>query len=74
MTVSVDKENMKAQERIATSPPYLLGLSLCVIVRVFTFIQKEDLICSKQLECQGTDQRCCVGGISFLLQVHSSLL
>ena len=38
----------------------------------FTFIHREDLICLEQLECQGTDQRCCVEVVPFLCQVPLS--
>ena len=41
---------------------------------VFASIHREGFICLHQLECQGTDQRCCVEDVSFLRQVCSSLL
>ena len=40
----------------------------------FTSIHREDFICLEELECQGTDQRCCTEDVSFLCQVPSSLL
>ena len=49
---------------------------VCVCARMFvcTSIHLEGFICLVQLECQGTDQRCCVEDVSFLYQVPSSLL
>ena len=54
---------------------YKLTLSFCVCMCVFVFmsIRREDLICLNQLVCQGTDQQCCVEGISFLCQATSLL-
>ena len=51
-------------------------MCMCVCVCVlceFTSIHREGFICLG-LEIQGTDQRCCVGDVTFLYQVCSSLL
>ena len=48
-----------------------LNTFVCVC---FTSIHREDLVYLKQLKCQGTDQRCCAGDVSFLCQVPSLLL
>ena len=47
---------------------------VCLCVCVFMSIYREGFICLDQLECQGTDQQCCVVDVSFLCQVSSSLL
>ena len=50
------------------------NLSVNLFVTVFTLIHREGFICLEQLECQGTDQQCCVEDVSFVRQVLSSLL
>ena len=45
-----------------------------ICVSVFPSIHRKGFICLEQLECQGTDQRCCVEEVSFLRQVPPSLL
>ena len=47
---------------------------VCVCVCVHTSIYREGFTCLDQLEFQGTDQRYCVEGASFLCQIPSSLL
>ena len=47
---------------------------MCACTRTFMSIHHEGFICHEQLECQGTDQQCCVEGISFLHQVFWLLL
>ena len=47
---------------------------VCVCVRASMSIHCEGFICLEQLECQGTDQRCCVEDVSFLHIVPSLLL
>ena len=46
---------------------HLIFLCVC-----FTFIHREEFNCLEQLECQGTDQRCCAEVVSFLCQVPLS--
>ena len=46
-----------------------LNICVCVCVCVFHVIHREDFIGFEQLECQGTDQRCCAEVVSFLCQV-----
>ena len=41
-------------------------MCLCMCLRPFT--------CLEQLECQVTDQQCCVEDVSFFCEVHSSLI
>ena len=49
----------------------VLCVCVCACARacVFTFIHREGFIFLDQLECQGTDQRCCFKYVSFLCQV-----
>ena len=47
---------------------------VCLCVRASTSIHCEGFICLEQLECQGTDQWCCVEDVSFLHKVPSLLL
>ena len=42
-----------------------LSTFVCVCV-CFTSIHREDFIFLEQLECQGTDQRCCAEDVCFL--------
>ena len=51
-----------------------VSVCVCLCVCVFMSIYREGFICLDQLECQGTDQQCCVVDVSFLCQVSSSLL
>ena len=49
-------------------------MCVCVCVCVFMSIHHEGSMCLEQLECQGTDQQCCVEEVFFLRQVPSFIL
>ena len=42
-----------------------LVICVCMCVCVCTSIQRKGFICMDQLECQGTDQQCCVEDVYF---------